>query len=534
MSFLKDFDETALNFVDQCVELQEILTNLDKMSTDKAVEKVSNLNLYTTEDGISTIIENIPCLLRIRPNYLSPLCDFCIKFVDKSQIGQPSAEFGRLLLEALLTTTSDDDYLTKVADYTLLRALSDEGLFSSRDYLPVLSKLYSENFYNQFVLMFLMLASNIEEENLQFYQSVFPILAEMVTNGFVDSELVPYVNSINTLKKKKWNAVKVCLNTEPEEKILNAFQEDNLAILKSVHFEPNMQLSFNIFEPCAILRHDPTLIQTAAFFRAFSCFKYLQQIGAKMHNKDSDGRSLGMFIAAGGDARIVEHIQRLNVSFKKTLPFAAMYRSYDMIEWVMEKRPKEVGDLKKELRNVLVSAAKYNNFRTFMSCLEMGQNPRNRDRHNINSLIASTQGRFYHFAQFVTLFDTVDLNGADSDGRTPLHYAAMNGDCDLIELFIDDGVNVLAKDKEGATPLHLAAGAGHVSAVEMLLGKVKDIDIQDKALRTPLHYACINDHGQAVQLLLQKGASFAIKDSSGKIPPQYCRDAEVLQLFKSK
>ena len=532
MSLIGNLDESALAFVDECVALQEVLTNLDQISPEKAFEKVSHLKLFETSDGISTIVENIPCILQIRPNYLSNLTRFCLYFIDNAKLGTPSSEFGTTLLDWLLTIISDDLYLNKVCDFILLRGLCEENLFTNRDYLPVMSKLYAENYYNQFVLMFFILAPHLQTENEEFYNSVFPILNEMLANGFVDSELVPIIKAIDKYRKSNWRFVKSGLTTELHERIVSSLKDDNLRMLKTFHFEPNMQIPFSIFEPCKILRNEPTLLQIAAFYKAHECFKYLHSIGAKMHNKDSKEHSLSIYIAAGGDVRILHEIQRLNVSFKKAMPYAAAYRNYETMEWIKEKRPKEIADLNKELRNVLVSSAQYNNYRTFMSCIEMGQNPRNRDRHNMNPLLITTINRYYHFAQFITLFETVDLSSKDSDGLSPLHYAAKNGDCDLIELFIEDGVKPDIHDNDRMTPLHYAAAEGHVKAIAFLVAKYPKVDILDKSKRTPLHYACMHDHGPAVSFLLSKGASISVKDTSGRIPPEYCRDSDVLNIFR--
>ena len=534
MSLLGNLDETALAFVDECVALQEILTNLDQISPEKAFDKISHWKMYETTDGISTIVENIPCILQIRPNYLSNLTRFCLYFIDNAKLGTPSSEFGTTLLDWLLTIVSDDLYLNKVCDFILLRSLCEENLFTTREYLPVMSKLYSENYYNQFVLMFFILAPHLKTENEEFYNSVFPILNEMLGNGFIDAELVPAVKAIEKYKKSNWRYVKSGLTNDFHERLISSIKDDNVRILKTFHFEPNMQIPYSIFEPCRILRNEPTLIQIAAFYKAFECFKYLHSIGAKMHNKDSKQHSLSMYIAAGGDSRILHEIQRLNVSFKKTLPYAAAYRNYETIEWIKEKRPKEVGDLNKELRNVIVSSAEYNNFRTFMSCIEMGQNPRNRDRHNMNSLLITTINRFYHFAQFITLFETVDLSCKDSIGLSPLHYAAKNGDCDLIDLFLEDGVKPDIRDNDRMTPLHYAAAEGHVKAIELILSKYPNIDILDNSRRSPLHYACMHDHGPAVSFLLSRGASRSTKDLNGKAPQEYCRDSDVLNIFRQK
>ncbi|MFQ6397562.1 ankyrin repeat domain-containing protein [Nocardia sp. KC 131] len=70
----------------------------------------------------------------------------------------------------------------------------------------------------------------------------------------------------------------------------------------------------------------------------------------------------------------------------------------------------------------------------------------------------------------------------DEWGRTPLHYAALNGDLDAIErLLATEDVNV--RDNEDWTPLHFAAQDAHPDAVERLLDAGADVDaLTDKGM----------------------------------------------------
>ena len=53
--------------------------------------------------------------------------------------------------------------------------------------------------------------------------------------------------------------------------------------------------------------------------------------------------------------------------------------------------------------------------------------------------------------------DGVDINARDNEGKTPLMWAAQNGEEDAVRLLIKrDGVDIGATDNEGETALSLA------------------------------------------------------------------------------
>jgi ankyrin repeat protein len=66
--------------------------------------------------------------------------------------------------------------------------------------------------------------------------------------------------------------------------------------------------------------------------------------------------------------------------------------------------------------------------------------------------------------------NVVDINATNRDGRTPLSWAARNGNEAVVKLLLETGkVDSDSKDKEyGLTPLSLAAENGHEAVVKLL------------------------------------------------------------------
>ena len=202
-----------------------------------------------------------------------------------------------------------------------------------------------------------------------------------------------------------------------------------------------------------------------------------------------------------------------------------------MVEWLLEKRAKDIGDVQKELRNVLCASARSNNYRSFMNCLERHQKVRNKDRKGENALIAATGAGWKHFAQFVLMFDNIDVNSTDSNGRTALMVAAKEGYIDIISfLMTQKGISFVMKDDDGATAYHLAAGSGQIRSVQTLL-KFADPNVTDPSGKTPLHYACESNYSSCVEFLLKHKANPNIMDLSGKKAIELAKEGDVIAMF---
>ncbi|KAF3927190.1 Ankyrin-3 [Dactylellina cionopaga] len=106
-----------------------------------------------------------------------------------------------------------------------------------------------------------------------------------------------------------------------------------------------------------------------------------------------------------------------------------------------------------------------------------------------------------------------DLNLEDSDDRTPLSHAAMNGHLDAVRLLIEADLET----KHARTAMSLAALNGHEAIVRLLLEKGVDFDWESDSYR-PLNTAAARGHQAIVRLLLDRGASICDKgdDRLGK------------------
>ena len=75
-----------------------------------------------------------------------------------------------------------------------------------------------------------------------------------------------------------------------------------------------------------------------------------------------------------------------------------------------------------------------------------------------------------------------DVNAAQGDGMTALHWAARNGDAELAQMLLYAGANVKATTRLGGyTPLLMAADQGHAAVIAALLTGGADAKARQRA-----------------------------------------------------
>ena len=137
------------------------------------------------------------------------------------------------------------------------------------------------------------------------------------------------------------------------------------------------------------------------------------------------------------------------------------------------------------------------------------------------------------------LKSAADVNAAQGDGMTALHWAAMNGDTELAQMLVFAGANVRATTRLGAyTPLFLASQQGHAGVISALLKAGSDLKLGNANGTSPLMVAAAAGKVDAVKVLIEAGADVNAKDGvRAQTPVIYAaaaNRADVITLLASK
>src|SRR5262245_2123983 len=110
-------------------------------------------------------------------------------------------------------------------------------------------------------------------------------------------------------------------------------------------------------------------------------------------------------------------------------------------------------------------------------------------------------------AALALLQQKVNVNSAEADGTTALHWAVQRDDLDLVERLIKAGANVNAKNDYGSTPISEAALNGNVPIIDRLLKAGADVESSNADSQTALMIISRSNNVEAAKLLLSRGAN---------------------------
>ena len=125
-----------------------------------------------------------------------------------------------------------------------------------------------------------------------------------------------------------------------------------------------------------------------------------------------------------------------------------------------------------------------------------------------------------------------DVNAAQGDGMTALHWASLNADLDTMNVLLAAGAATDALTRVGAyTPLHLASQRGHAAAATRLIQAGGRVGAFTATGVQPLHLAAQAGNAQTVTALLDGGADRDARDKThGRTPLVFAASSDRLDV----
>lgn len=137
----------------------------------------------------------------------------------------------------------------------------------------------------------------------------------------------------------------------------------------------------------------------------------------------------------------------------------------------------------------------------------------------------------------VLLEQGADANARDENKTTPLILAAEQRHEKIIELLLLHGADAnAANNLLGCHALHWAASNGDMNIMNLLYAYGADVNAADKNGVQSLHYAAFNNQKEAVQFLLRHGAQVDATDQCGRTPldcAQYQECTGIMQILEN-
>lgn len=136
--------------------------------------------------------------------------------------------------------------------------------------------------------------------------------------------------------------------------------------------------------------------------------------------------------------------------------------------------------------------------------------------HAARSPVADAAEKQDRAAIRTLLKQRADVNAAQADGMTALHWAAYLDDLETAKVLADAKANANATNRYGVTPLFLACQNGNTAMVELLLVQGADPNTMLRGGETVLMTAARTGKAGPINALLKRGADVNAKERRGQ------------------
>jgi ankyrin repeat protein len=162
--------------------------------------------------------------------------------------------------------------------------------------------------------------------------------------------------------------------------------------------------------------------------------------------------------------------------------------------------------------DTMIKAVKFDDVKEVNKQLAQGMDPNMTDNQGMPLLVIAAREKSDKVVAALIANSKTDIELTDKVGENAMMMAALNDDITIVKILIEKGAEV---NKKGWAPLHYAAANGNDEIVKLLLDHSAYVDAGSPNGTTPLMMAARGGHVSTVKLLLDNGADINVKNQIG-------------------
>ena len=250
-----------------------------------------------------------------------------------------------------------------------------------------------------------------------------------------------------------------------------------------------------------------TALHCAAKIGDLELFQYFIEEGSDIYSKTKDGKSC--------------------------LHLAAENRHFEICRELLENHSFDIHTRDDHGINVLHCAAKSGDLELLQYLIDNGSDTFSKTKAGCNCLHIAAQKGHLKICRELLQNHNFDIHAKDNYWLTSLHRAALGGDLEILQYFIENGSDIFSKTKDGHNCLHLAAQNGNLKICRAFLQNYNfDIHARDDFGWTVLHRAALSGDLELFQYLIENEADIFSKTKSGQTCLQKAADKGHLNICK--